>query len=188
MKNFMIFLLAALLTVGLCACSPAENSATYTVGEYVVDQENGTISDGIYTYHYTFSGDASGYSIHIIYPDGSTYSWHKQTSNGWGFGSGGWSDDYDPDRYVSGDVLCDILEAGAPQAKKQANPGQALLGIVLVGIGLFSIVSPQTAWYLSDGWKFKDAEPSEMALGITRFGGGVAVLFGIIALLTGVLG
>ena len=189
MKEMAVFCLTVLLALSMCACSPAESSTTYAVGEYVVDQENGTISDGTYTYHYTFSGDASGYSAEITYPDGSTYWWSRQTnSNGIGFGGGGWSDDYDPDRYVSGDILCDILEAGAPQANKQASPGEALLGIVLIGGGLVSAIAPQVGWHLSEGWKFKAAEPSEMALGLGRAGGVFAIIIGVIALLGGFSG
>lgn len=192
MKRTLLLCLAVLLALSMCACLPAESGAQYTVTkngvDYVVDQENGIISDGTYTYHYTFSGNASSYNIKITYPDGSTYSWNKQTSDGWGFGGGGGSEDYDADRYVGGDVLCDILEAGAPRAKKEANPGQILLGIILVGVGLVNAIAPQIGWYLSEGWKFKDAEPSEMALGFGRGGGVFAVVIGAIVLLVGFLG
>lgn len=55
-----------------------------------------------------------------------------------------------------------------------------LLAIVLLGVGLFNILSPQTAWYLSEGWKFRDAEPSDLALGLARAGGVVCCLIGVI--------
>ena len=181
MKTALMFCLAALLALSMCACSSAGDTSTYTVGEYVVDRVNCTISDGMYTYQYTFSGDASGYSIDITYPDGSTYWWHRQMDNsGTGSSSGGWSDDYDEGRYVSGDTLREILVAGAPRASKERSPGMTLFGIVMLVGGLFNTISPQTAWYLSDGWKFKDAEPSDAALGLTRVGGAACILIGAI--------
>lgn len=185
MNKLMIFLLAALLILGLCACASSENDSVYMATrngtDYTVDQENCTISDGTYTYQYALSGNPSGYSIEITYPDGSTYSWSEQrNSNGTGFGSGSCSDDYDAQRYADGYVLCGILETGVPKAARESRPGNALLGIVLLGFGLFNIVSPQTAWYLSEGWKFRDAEPSDLALGLARVGGGFCCLMGVI--------
>lgn len=187
MKKLMIFLLAALLAVCVCACASSENSSVYTVTrngtDYTVNQENGTISDGTYTYQYTLSGNSSGYSISITYPDGSTYWWSEQTSSGGlGLGSGGWSDDYDENRYVSGDVLCGILEAGVP-ASRQSSPGNVLIGIVLLGLGLFNIISPHTAWYLRNGWRYQDVEPSDLALGVTRGCGVACVIFAIVILI-----
>ena len=188
MKKIIIVCMAVLLALSVCACSSAKDTSTYTVGKYVVDQENGTIFDGTYTYQYTFSGDTSGYSIEIIYPDGSSYWTSQRNSGGFGVGSGGWSDDYDADRYVDGYELCRILEAGAPAEPRASNPGAILFAIFVLGIGLFNVLSPQTAWYLSEGWKFKAAEPSDMALGLTRAGGVFAIIVGIIAFLAGLPG
>ncbi len=187
MKKTAMFSLAILLTLSLCACSPAGSSNTYTVTrngtDYTVDQENGTISDGLNTYQFTFSGNASGYDIKITYPNGSTYSWHTQTSSsGTGFGSGGWSDDYDADRYVSGDELCDLLLAGAPKAPRNSSPEKFLIVLLLLALGGFNIASPQTAWYLSEGWKFRDAEPSQLALGLTRAGGAACCVVAVIVI------
>lgn len=33
---------------------------------------------------------------------------------------------------------------------------------------LIGIISPETSWKMSEGWKFKDAEPSEVYLLYTR--------------------
>jgi len=176
----MVFCLAALLALSVCACSSSADT-TYTVGDYVVDTENGTISDGTYIYEYTFSGNSSEYRIEITYPDGSAYWWRRQMdSSGIGYGSGGWSDDYDEDRYASGDVLCDILAAGAPASPRETSPGMALAAVLMLGAGLFNAISPHTAWYLSKGWKYKDVEPSDAALGLTRAGGIACIAIGAI--------
>ena len=57
-----------------------------------------------------------------------------------------------------------------------------MFAVIVILIGIFSLAAPDTAWYLSRGWQFKNAEPSDAALIITRIGGGVAILIGIVLL------
>lgn len=52
-----------------------------------------------------------------------------------------------------------------------------LIAIAGIGFSLLAIVSPRTAWYLRDGWKYKDVEPSNAALLLTQVGGFFGVLF-----------
>lgn len=40
--------------------------------------------------------------------------------------------------------------------------------LILTIIMVFGIVRPEILWYLSEGWKFRDAEPSETYLILTR--------------------
>lgn len=180
MKKIFIFIFCMLLVMSLCACTSSAQT-TYTARrdgiEYLVDRESQTISDGTHTYRYSLDGDSDGYSIRITYPDGSTYWWNKQNS-GFGVGYGGWSDDYDENRYVNGDILCDILEDEVPEER---DPKPILLIVVLLAIGIFNTVSPHTAWYLENGWRFKNAEPSDLALGMTRFSG---IIFIAVAVIT----
>ena len=109
-------ILCVLLGLSLFACTASQPSvyrAQRDGKEYVVDTVSKKISDGTHTYRYSLDGDSGGYSIKITYPDGSTYWWRTQSS-GFGVGYGGWSDDYDENRYVNGDILCDILEDAVP--------------------------------------------------------------------------
>ncbi|MBE6962450.1 MAG: hypothetical protein E7445_08365 [Ruminococcaceae bacterium] len=55
-----------------------------------------------------------------------------------------------------------------------------LLILVLLAVGIFNTVSPHTAWYLENGWRFKNAEPSDLALGMTRLAGIVFIAVAII--------
>ena len=57
-----------------------------------------------------------------------------------------------------------------------------LFSIIFILIGLFNLAAPEAAWYLSRGWQFKDAEPSDAALVMTRIGGGAAILIGFVLL------
>ena len=56
-----------------------------------------------------------------------------------------------------------------------------LMSIIFILAGIFNLVAPDAAWYLSRGWQYKDAEPSDAALVVTRIGG-VAIVIGIVLL------
>ncbi|MBO5253428.1 MAG: hypothetical protein J6C51_05740 [Clostridia bacterium] len=51
--------------------------------------------------------------------------------------------------------------------------------VLLIALGLFAVLSPQTVWYLEYGWRFKDAEPSNLALTLNRIGGIVSIALGV---------
>ncbi len=175
MKKRVLFLITMLIAICLCGCSASANT-TYTVTKngtnFSVDTENSTIFDGVNTYQYTFSGTSSTYEVHITYPDSSSY-WFKMQNNS---GNGGWSDNYDKNRFIDGETLRDILQEKAPE---ESFPGKAIFIILLLGIGVFNMVSPHTAWYLEYGWRYKNSEPSDLVLGLNRTSGVVAVIAGI---------
>lgn len=187
MKRFFIAVLGVLVVCSLCACSvqDAGTSAAYTVNkqgtDYVVDPDNATISDGTHTYQYELSINDRGYTINISYPDGSAYWWNAEKSSSVTTGYGGWSDDYDADRYVDGQILCDILEEGIPDKK---GSGNMVFIVLLLVVGVFNTVWPHAAWYMEYGWRCKNAEPSGLALGLNRFGGIIAIIAAIIATFT----
>ena len=168
-------LLAICLLLALCACSASSTYAVTRDGKtYTVDNEHGTISDGTYTYAFAWSGN----EVTFTYPDGSTYWMHFSSTSGAGISYGGWSDDYTPGRYADGDDLADILN------EKRPAPDQGkhiLIALLLLAVGIFSIASPETAWMLSHGWKYKDAEPSDMALTANRVGGMLCILGAVFA-------
>ena len=56
-----------------------------------------------------------------------------------------------------------------------------LIAIILI-IGLFNCIWPRAAWELTRGWEFKDAEPSELALGLGRAGGVLVAIIGLFLL------
>lgn len=58
----------------------------------------------------------------------------------------------------------------------------AVFAVIVILIGIFNLVAPDAAWYLSRGWQFKDAEPSDAALVMARIGGAAAILIGIVLL------
>jgi len=59
-----------------------------------------------------------------------------------------------------------------------------LMGFVFLILGIIMTASPYTGWYLSTGWRFKDAEPSDAALFMNRVSGVIGVIFGLILLVS----
>ncbi|MBD7970585.1 DUF6199 family natural product biosynthesis protein [Paenibacillus gallinarum] len=59
-----------------------------------------------------------------------------------------------------------------------------VVGCLFIIVGLVAAISPYSAWYLSVGWKFKDAEPSDLALGVERIVGIVLVIAGFIMVIS----
>ena len=57
---------------------------------------------------------------------------------------------------------------------------KALAIVIALAVGLLCIISPDTAWYLRDGWRYRDAEPSAFALGVTRGCGVACIAFAVV--------
>ena len=112
MKKFAILLLSVLLTLSLCACSESTKVIAVDNYTFTVDPQNGNIYDGTHSYKYTFSGDSTSYKIDITYPNGSTYFWNQSEH----LGSGGWSDDYKENLYVSPEILCGVILETIPES------------------------------------------------------------------------
>ena len=175
MKKLLAVLLSLALALTLCACSGVEER--YTVSKngtnYLVDTQAGTVTDGKHVYRYTISGSYERYTIELTYPNGAIFRWQTQRNGSIFSGGGGWSDDYDPDRYADGTILCDVLEGAVP---REPDVRKGLVVIVLLIAGVVNLVSPRTTWHWSHGWRYKDAEPSDAALTVNRVSGVVAIL------------
>ena len=58
------------------------------------------------------------------------------------------------------------------------------MGVVILTIGLVIAIWPKLAWYLRLGWRFKNAEPSGLALGAERVTGVILVIAGFILVIS----
>ena len=170
MKRIRILLPLFLLAFLLFGCTEVHEAYSVTRNgiEFHVNTYEGTITDGTHIYLIDISGD----STTITYPNGARYYW---TQNGMA-GFGGWDDHYDPDTYADGDILMDVLSVNAPREKR----GNVPAGIILILLGIFDAFCPRCAWYLSYGWRFKNAEPSDTVLVVSRISGVVAIVIGLV--------
>lgn len=175
---------AAILLFAGCKKEPAPTVYTIDVygATYIVDTENCTISDGTYTYGYEYAD--SGNSVDFTYPNGEVYGASiTVASNGiGGMSAGAISADYD---YSSGyaDPLTLYRALTSPRETEKASDTNPLVALLLCGVGIFNLAAPKASWYLSYGWRFKDAEPSDAAITLSRIGGGIAVVIGVIMLI-----
>ena len=196
MKRALLRLLPLLLLAALLSGCGQETPNQYTVQQdgvpYTVTltesgsrSETGTITGGGETYTYLITVQEGGYSVEITYPDGSRFWQEGRDMDGFTTTSSGSDGGYDPDRYVSGETLVDVL------SRKMAEPGdtgrqtgRAVLGAVLTLAGVLCIAFPRATWYLLSGWRYRGAEPSRAALTLHSLSGVLAAAIGIILFLS----
>ena len=179
MKHFRILLPILILALVLSGCGKQSlEPYTYTFSRddqvitLTVNPETRTILDGTDVYDYVTEKRGSITSYVITYPNGVTYHW-TATEHG---GAGGWSDDYNETAYISGNILVYAIEEGTPREKQ----GNFALGLLIILLGGVNALFPSIPIYLKYGWRFENAEPSEAYLLVTRIGGILAVIVGLV--------
>ncbi len=177
MKHFRIFLPLLILALLLSGCAGEPQPYEYTQGgnTVTVDPVSQTITNGQEVFTYTIEEGTNSTRYQIFFPDGSEYYW----SAGKYVGSGGWSDDFDSEKWYSyAGFLVNALEQSAPR-EKVGNPG---LGLLMIGLGAVNFFFPEIPFYLRYGWAVENAEPSDAYITWTKFGGVIAAITGVIAI------
>jgi|GEM_PF-2465286 hypothetical protein len=165
-KTTLILLLALLFLLSGCESQPVSTyTAEHNGVSYVIDRQAGEISDG--THVYQFEADDPQQTT-IVYPNGSVYLYVSVGS----IKNSSWSADYDETAYVSGDVLIELL-ADAPAAKNY------LTAFFIAFAGVFTFISPKSAWFWGSLLGDEKKEPSPTALLVSRIGGGVIIVMAI---------
>ncbi|WHX47631.1 hypothetical protein QNH46_15920 [Paenibacillus woosongensis] len=60
------------------------------------------------------------------------------------------------------------------------------VSLLFIVPGLLGLFFPAFGWYIRYGWMVNgDSEPSEAFIAMSRIGGGLAIFFGLLVLLTG---
>lgn len=175
MKHFRVLLPFLILALIFCGCGNQVREPydyTFNGQTITVYPETGTIVDGLDVYSYTVEESGGGRDYVITYPNGARYNWHEGKNGG----LGGWSEGYDSALYLSGDILVNALEKNVPREKT----GSPILGIPLMALGGWNILSPETVFFFRKGWMFKDAEPSDDYLVMTRIGGVITAIAGLV--------
>ena len=178
MKKVVIFLLLAALLLTGCAGK-----------KYTVNAEDGTVSDGKYTYEYTESTTEHGRVIQIVYPNGGIFRWEEFNGEHYSESRGQGIEKYDPVTYTPGENL--VEEILGPVTEADEKPHEVkwemiIAGILLIGFGIFLVAEPELHWYWRIGMWFVDGEPSDEGLGRIMAGGYIAIIFGVISILAGI--
>ncbi|MEI3079428.1 MAG: DUF6199 family natural product biosynthesis protein [Oscillospiraceae bacterium] len=187
---FAVLILAVLaaLVLSLSACAKKQTQSAlepYTTGwdgaVYTVtplDAYKGTISDGTNTYSYRYDTGGTGYSVTFTYPDGETYTWTENSSSGRGEASL----NFDFEKYPSGMVLKGLLRKVRTTQEDTSAKSWGII-LFLLFVGGINTACPQLTWYLDVGWKVKDGEPSEAALGWNRTVGVVLLIVAVVMMI-----
>ena len=184
----LIFAVLAALVLSLSACAEKQTKNAlepYSIGwdgrVYTVtpiDAYKGTISDGTNTYSYRYDTGGTGYSVTFTYPDGETYTWTENSSSGRGEASL----NFDFEKYPSGMVLKGLLRKVRTTQEDTSAKNWGII-LFLLFVGGINTACPQLTWYLDVGWKVKDGEPSEAALGWSRTGGVVLLIVAVVMMI-----
>ena len=190
MKKVLLLLVSMLLLLSSCARSEPKEPYTVDTGlkTLEIDPVTKTITDKYktyqYTYQYSISKNTDGFTVTVIYPDGSTYFVTQKEDDSGTRRIPGHSEDYDAKRYISGHILIQALEDEFPISPFLIPrfTGDPVLGFLLIGLGILGAFWPRIIWWLTIGWLIKNAEPSNFALIAYRIIGVLLILFGIIKL------
>lgn len=146
------------------------------------NHSEGTIDVNNFTYKFAYSMDGS---LSIVYPNGYTYS---QRDVG---GAIAVSADYDAKEveelgYIDGFSLARAISSASDSGNASGKSGgvSVIASLFLLAIGIWYVADPRSAWWISRGWWFKNAEPSDSALMLYRMGGCILVFVGIISFFT----
>ena len=181
---FAVLILAVLaaLVLSLSACAEKQTKNAlepYSIGwdgrVYTVtpiDNDKGTISDGTNTYSYRYDASGTGYSVTF------TYTWTENSSSGRGEASL----NFDFEKYPSGMVLKGLLRKVRTTQEDTSAKNWGII-LFLLFVGGINTACPQLTWYLDVGWKVKDGEPSEAALGWSRTVGVVLLIVAVVMMI-----
>lgn len=153
--------------------------------DYTLDSANQTILDPNGS-RYSYS--VKGTEIKITFPDGEVYT----CANGVAVGTGAqWDQKDDESRKATALSLATALKKalinGDLDAKSSGETSSMVfVGVIFIGLGIFSAASPKTAFQVSKGWRYKNLEPSEAFLSWTGGYGVVMALIGILIVLLSV--
>jgi hypothetical protein len=75
---------------------------------------------------------------------------------------------------------------GAYTTHRTRNDEIHMIAFFVFIIGVIHVVAPRASWYMSVGWKFRDAEPSDAYLALSRLGGGIAAVIALIVMIASI--
>lgn len=59
-------------------------------------------------------------------------------------------------------------------------PFSPLLAVALIGISLWLLLAPRSAWWVAHGWHSDGLEPSDLAILVYRLSGVVGLVLGVL--------
>lgn len=161
---------------------------TETDARYALEiEENAWVKHAQDVYPYRWSEADDDYFLR--YPNGSTFTgriWLNGRGSNYEYISVNDSmEPYLPPRLLLGALrLMEKLDA----ERWRPNVGVMFAGVCLAALGLFAMLKPRALWWASEGWQYKDVEPSDTRLAMNQIAGAVALVAGVVFFVLAVKG
>lgn len=181
-RRRICFLLPVLCLFLMVSCAKDTTAQPVTINgvELIFREDGESFSYGEDVYRYRVSGNR----VDVTYPNGIVV-FRIYMTNGYSGGIIGEGDYSDLDGYLDQDAVFDLLGGGRSADDRSGNGSYALIGLLCIAIGAFNCFATERSWYLSHGWHYRNAEPSELSLGWIKVSGGILMVAGVILLLAG---
>ena len=168
---FVVVLIIFLLNLSACVNVPDSYMVPWNGQNIIINTDNSTITYWHDTYKYELSDYGIPYELRICYPDGSFYWWQQDNNSG----LGGWSDDYSPGVYLSGEGIREALETGFPVDRDE----RIIPCFLLLLLACMHIIAPVGMWACYFGL-YRQGEPPDTELWGVRLIG-VLIIMGTAA-------
>ncbi len=174
LKKLLPLVLLLILLTGCATKQPGPDA------EITVNTASQTLTDGVNTYQYQVEDEW----ISIRCPNGASISKDVNTGK---FVASGNTDVWDMNALIQAveKIYWPDKPVAEPKVDSEPKIGQILCGLILCGIGLRSIICPQTAWRMRTMRWVRDGEPTELAILHFRLLGILSVVLGVIAVIDG---
>jgi hypothetical protein len=137
----------------------------------------GTIlsENGVYTFAYSLGGTFS-----VVYPNGYEYS---QTKMNGAIAASPWNLNESAEElgFIDGFDLESAVSSASRPTSRNPKAVSPVISVLLTGGGLLSTFRPRSLWWLSRGWMYKNAEPSDLALAVYCITGIFVAFIGLIS-------
>lgn len=179
MKRMLAILLLA-VTVFFAGCQ--KNGRIYNGKEVMVDTTSKILLHGEDMYSYTFWDNGMTMETKITYPNAKTMTVVEDRISGEKT-SHGTLTEAEKEKYLSEWTILELINENSKERSK-FHIGLFLLGLVLIGVGLFALIGTEEWIYLNNRRWFQDPEPTDLLIYRTRCVGIISVIVGIICIIT----
>ena len=187
MKKILALMLCLVMLTG---CSIKENTVELSNGKIAVitaeSRDENTVIGTVTIENDVYCFEKTGRHYVITYPNDAVIEIIESTPAEWATGKNRTETvTGDISSYVSRDEIVFAINnrPGQPETKG-SNPYNFFIGVLLIVAGLFNVITPETLWYMSIGWRIKNSQPTEEAVKFGRFAGVILMFVGITMVFT----
>ena len=187
MKKVRIFaaiLLTVMLLLCLCGCVRYEEPNGYMAVcngpgvSYTIDTSEKWLKYDNVMYYYNVVREDNRITYSVTYPNGASYTEIRDGDSV----QSHWAGEHEIE-LPSGNTLVGILDNYYYLQEFKPHFFNWLGAVVLIIMGLFQALCPETAWewgHLRTSWMYQSIEPTDDGLLWTRFGGVVIIILGVL--------